>query len=132
MTNRILGLFLILLPACASSRPAEVCGLSLERGVVPDLAGAAQQLSELVPLQLPVSVGVAPLRESGRVGLAMNLGDHYQILVDPRLDDVSRHSVLMHEWAHLLVMESGVMIEDPHGPEWGVALSRVFRAWAER
>lgn len=53
---------------------------------------------------------------------------HFAIRVDARLPDVAACDALAHEVAHALswTTEHPAFLE--HGPEWGLAMSRVYRA----
>ena len=35
--------------------------------------------------------------------------------------------VLVHEWAHCLAWHEGHETVDDHGPEWGLAVARVYQ-----
>lgn len=52
--------------------------------------------------------------------------DHYLIRIDPSLQEHEALDTLLHEWAHALSLtKSG----DEHGSEWGIAYSKVYRAF---
>jgi hypothetical protein len=83
----------------------------------------------MVPLRLPAQVLERPIMETGYLGLTRLAEPGILILVDPRLSDLERDMVLVHEWAHAVVIDRGQEEADPHGPAWGAAYAEVFRAW---
>tara|TARA_R110002012_G_scaffold316160_1_gene530796 strand:+ start:409 stop:633 length:225 start_codon:yes stop_codon:yes gene_type:complete len=58
-------------------------------------------------------------------------GPHFIIRVNKELDEVAQVLVLIHEWAHALSWGSESHRIRNHGPEWGIAMSRVWQALNE-
>ena len=92
----------------------------------PGLDAANEFLSERLPHDLPVVVESGLLFEQGMLGMTRRLPGCYLITIDPRLDGYGQGMVLIHEWAHVLVWDTGLR---SHGVEWGEAYSRVFQIW---
>ena len=62
---------------------------------------------------------------------ALNLKKkQFSIRIHKDLNPDSAVLVLLHEWAHALSWAYDETI-DEHGPEWGVAYSRVYSCWLE-
>ena len=54
-------------------------------------------------------------------------GDHFEILIDPKLDFVGKQQTLIHEYAHVEAYFTDDT-EYRHGLMWGLAYSRCYRA----
>jgi hypothetical protein len=59
-------------------------------------------------------------------------GPRYVIRVDRDLEPIAALQILIHEWAHVLSWGSESHLLDDHGPEFGLAYSRVYQALFER
>lgn len=88
---------------------------------------------ELPPI-LPVR---AYLRDSldggtayGKCSLVRKRGrpSHFVIAVCGRAAWVTVQDSLLHEWAHALAWSEAHNVVEDHGPEWGLAMSRVYQA----
>lgn len=89
-----------------------------------------EELKDKVPLPYPVSVR--------RVRLATAAGDcdldkkgkwKFKIRIEKGLDENAAVLTLLHEWAHALAWNPAYdkgLYED-HGPEWGIAYSRIWQ-----
>lgn len=56
----------------------------------------------------------------------------FHIRIERRLDDDAAIDTLLHEWAHILLWnEHSVLSLNDHGPEWGVAYSKVWLVFEE-
>jgi hypothetical protein len=98
------------------------------------LRGTARHLRVLVPPVWPVYVRSVALSDShGDCALVTETkkGPHYMIRVDSSLSDVAKTQVLIHEWAHCLSWHSESHRYQDHGPEWGLAMSRIWQALLE-
>jgi hypothetical protein len=90
-------------------------------------------LREVLPPLLPVRVYRRRLKNEDALGytyLATTADDtptHFVIAVDNRLSWDATWQVLIHEWAHALAWTDGHETVDDHGPEWALALSRVYQ-----
>ena len=56
---------------------------------------------------------------------------HYLIRVSSDLAEDTQVYVLIHEWAHCLSWGSESHRIRAHGPEWGIAMSRIWQAVLE-
>ena len=54
-------------------------------------------------------------------------GKHFNITVHSRMDPSAQVQVLIHEWAHAVAWLEGHEGVADHGPEWALALSRIYR-----
>jgi len=102
-----------------------------ERDVAIIVADIAQDL----PLDHLLEVRREDLQAWSLYGYSTLEGDHYLIVLDAGLSRTEALSVLLHEYAHLVVwMDHGPDtlgdVED-HGPLWGEAYSRVYLAWLQ-
>ena len=71
---------------------------------------------------LPVQIVIVPLAEDW--GTCNRVPGRYIIEIDSSLRPCLATRILIHEWAHTLSWDA----EDDHGPAWGVAYSRCYRA----
>lgn len=82
----------------------------------------------------PVGVVMDPgLDERGLRGMTERCGPGYLIHLSTSEHGEGLFDVLVHEWAHALAFPDEVAGEDPldcggHGAQWGIELSRTFRA----
>jgi len=53
---------------------------------------------------------------------------HFRIRINRDLGWALAVDTLLHEWAHLLCWFN-CPEDEPHGPEWGIAYARVYRAY---
>lgn len=53
---------------------------------------------------------------------------HFTIQVLRRASWALVKDALLHEWAHALAWSEAHNVVDDHGPEWGLAVSRVYQA----
>jgi len=114
---------LLLSWGCATTPPSPRVGLDTTMGV----GATAVMLEDALPLGRPVYVGDEDLFEKGLLGQSQRIGDVDVVTIDPRLDELTRVMVLIHEYAHFLVWESGG--DSGHGDDWGREYARVFRVW---
>lgn len=77
-----------------------------------------------LPLQYPVTVRRARLEEEMN-GYCEWRSGRFQIRIRSNTSTEFQIWILAHEWAHALCWESD-NFED-HGPEWGIAMSRVYQ-----
>jgi len=95
----------------------------------------ARELRVLVPPVWPVRVRRCKMPEGvhGDCALVVKKPSepHYVIRVAKDLDEQAQVYVLMHEWAHALSWGSESHRIRNHGPEWGIAMSRIWQALVE-
>lgn len=99
-----------------------------------DFRTTIRRLRVLVPPVWPVKVRRIPLDSvHGDCSFVTksNHGIHFRIRVTSRLSDESAIFVLIHEWAHALSWCSDSHRIRNHGPEWGIAMSRIWQALLE-
>ena len=85
-----------------------------------------------VPPIWPVRVRRVPIK--GRWGeCQFNTDDDpfFRIKLDPTLEGLGLQSILIHEYAHCLAWTSEHPTFSDHGPEFGLAYSRVYSALIE-
>jgi hypothetical protein len=126
MKSLLLAAILLFSPACTTVPEGVDTILDVRDG---DVASMAAWLGTHRPASLPVLVLSVPLLQVGLFGETYPDGDHYTVLIDPSLDPQEQAMVLMHEWAHVLVMDSGDQDSSSHGPLWGLAYSDIYREW---
>lgn len=90
-----------------------------------------RHLRKQVPPRLPVRVYLRDRLPDGHVGECWRVdyngrGHHFVIVVTRRSWDVMKDT-LLHEWSHALAPWRGNGAPD-HGPEWGLAMSKVYSA----
>ncbi len=93
------------------------------------LVSVLEYLQEELPCSYPARVRIMQLEgEYGYCDVRKNKdGEHYFLIVVCKgMDFLLSKDTLLHEYAHALCWES-CPDEEPHGPEWGVAFSRVYR-----
>ena len=56
---------------------------------------------------------------------------YFLIRIDRTLDDTGVLHVLCHEWAHALSWNCESHLISHHGPEWGIAMARVWQSLLE-
>lgn len=96
-----------------------------------------RDLRELCPPLLPVVYRSRVLTDcSGYCRLIYDDEEkpsHFVIVLDSRLSLLMKKELLLHEWAHVLSWQdqpNHCSLED-HGPEWGLAYSRVYQEICE-
>jgi hypothetical protein len=94
-------------------------------GFLEDLEALATQC----PLGAPAEIRLVDLGTLGAWGRTEWLQDRgcWSLLLAESDEPVLRDT-LIHEWAHALVSKAGGPLEDSHGPFWGVAYARCYRA----
>ncbi len=55
--------------------------------------------------------------------------EYFHVQVRKEQSHTSKIDSLLHEWAHVLTWCG--LDDDPHGEEWGLAHSRIYRAWCD-
>lgn len=85
-------------------------------------------LREDLPLAFPANVRRCKVGVTD-AGDCLKQGERFIIRVSRDLDEDAAVLVLMHEWAHALAWTFERAGVRDHGPEWGVAYSRVYRCW---
>jgi hypothetical protein len=108
----------------------------------PEFQQVLECLRTLVPTPLPVIVRTSRLPE-WCYGECMNAGGHFLIRIARECTEDEAITTLLHEWAHGLAWnlamdrlgkfppESHAEFERlTHGPDWGVAFSRVYSTYA--
>lgn len=91
-------------------------------------------LVEDCPVAYNVKLEVGPIgaKIAGFTTHVREFGDepeHLYIMVDPRQSDQGVLDTLIHEWAHAMVWDASEGEEYAgHGPLWGVAYARAYRA----
>ena len=93
----------------------------------------AKQLRVLIPPVWPVTTRRLKMEDHGDCTFLKEskLGPFFVIRVNKELDEVAQVLVLIHEWAHALSWGSESHRIRNHGPEWGIAMSRVWQALNE-
>lgn len=109
--------------AVSAPPPPAVVAETPQQSAPTDLQWLIHRLSERVPPDMPVDVRMAPLLQWGYLGKTYRKADRYLIILDSTMGPFAQRTVLIHEWAHTLSFGDG------HGPEWGLAMSKVFRAY---
>lgn len=86
------------------------------------------RLRREVPTLLPVRVHIRDdLEDWGQADLRRKGGKPSHFIVDIRRAVLPiMRDTLFHEWAHCLAWHEGEFFEH-HGPEWGLAMSRVWQ-----
>lgn len=92
---------------------------------------------EVAPI-VPVRVQLRPNLKGGVWGYCWlvwkpdNRPSHFVIQVCSRTSWEVIRGTLLHEWAHALAWSEAHNVTDDHGPEWGLAMSRVYQAAVEQ
>jgi hypothetical protein len=83
-----------------------------------------------VPCDRPVLVMLANIEDPCVLGYIeeSTISPALIIHVDHELEDEAQAEVLIHEWAHGLVWDVSRSINDAHGPFWGLAYARAYKA----
>lgn len=90
---------------------------------------AAKALRKSVPPNLPVRIRKVPMVDHvGMTILREGKTPHYEIQLCTSLPENAAVLILLHEWAHALSWDKG---GSDHGPEWGIAYARCWRAYIE-
>lgn len=111
-------------------------------GQHPDFQQVLECLRTLVPTPLPVIVRTSRLPPD-RYGECRNMRGHFLIRISRHCSEAEAIDTLLHEWAHGLAWnyamdrlgkcppDSHAEFERlTHGPDWGVAFSRVYSTYA--
>ncbi len=111
-------------------------------GQHPDFQQVLASLRVLVPTPLPVIVRTSRL-PADRYGECINMGGHFLVRIARDCSEPEAIDTLLHEWGHALAWnyamdrlgkfppESRAEFERlSHGPDWGVAFSTVYSAYA--
>lgn len=109
--------------------------MSRQCALNPKLRDWTRHLRQELPPVLPVEVRRAKLRrEDGDCTLLRREdGSPYRIRIriDSRLGMHAAFHVLLHEWAHALAWTTESPRVEDHGPEWGLAMARIWTAICE-
>jgi len=91
------------------------------------------ELRVLVPPVWAVSVRRVKMPNDGDCELVHKEGKtpYFVIRVNKELPDEAKMYVLLHEWAHALSWGSESHRIQAHGPEWGIAMSRIWQQLLE-
>jgi hypothetical protein len=102
---------------------------------VRDFRTMARELRVLTPPVWPVRVRRMELPEDSQGDCALltpkGKPPYYIIRVSAALSEEAQVHVLLHEWAHALSWGSDSHRVGNHGPEWGIAMSRIWQAVLE-
>lgn len=86
-------------------------------------------LREHHPTVYPVRVYFRDLRATDHLGSCElsrgKRGKHFNITIH-RMDEAVQKHILIHEWSHAVAWLEGHDVAD-HGPEWALAMSRIYR-----
>ena len=94
-----------------------------------DARRASRLLRRRVPAALPVKVRWLDLDgDYGDCSLVRKPTPHFLIRIDRTLGNESALMILAHEWAHAVSWTAEHLEIADHGPEWGIAYARVWRA----
>jgi len=94
------------------------------------LVAVLDYLQEELPCEYPVRIRLVQLKtEYGYCDLKRPQKGkrHFLIVISQGMDFLMAKDTLLHEYAHALCWSSCPAGES-HGPEWGVAFSRVYQA----
>lgn len=90
-----------------------------------------RDLREFCPTVVPVRVRRVPLDDCLGYAVARHTAEghlsHFYVALDSQQSWDSMWQVLVHEWAHCLAWHEGHETVDDHGPEWGLAVARVYQ-----
>lgn len=91
------------------------------------------RLKETCPLPFPVDIRRTKIKEEcyGYCSLINSPRKKFKIRVLDTLDKCATKNILFHEWAHALSWTFTHQEIEDHGPEWGIALSRIWQAMQE-
>ncbi len=93
---------------------------------------ALRDLRKKVPTAFPVQVRRKDIPASECCfGTCTFDGNIFKITIDKSISNDMAVETLIHEWAHVIAWTHEHDTVDDHGPEWGLAYSRVFRAFFE-
>lgn len=92
-----------------------------------------RQLRVLIPPVWEVRVRRVKMSDFGDCSLVAKPGrrPYYSIRVNRELAEDTQLFVLLHEWAHALSWGTESHRVRAHGPEWGLAMSRIWQALME-
>lgn len=99
----------------------------------PAFRALVARLRRQVPTILPVRVHVRDeWTDWGSASLRRKQGKPSHFVIDVRRSATQiMRDTLFHEWAHCLAWHEGEFFEH-HGPEWGLAMSRVWQAMVDK
>lgn len=93
---------------------------------------ALNKLRKDIPPPLPTQVRRIKIKdEEDTIGFCEKRGKKFYIKIDKRLSEQMAIMILLHEWAHALSWPYCGSKEEDHGPEWGIAYAKVWRAYME-
>lgn len=98
------------------------------KGSFGSFKSVVQMLREDLPPAFPVTVNRCKV-SSEIAGDCAKKGERFIIRISSGLEEDAAILILMHEWAHALAWTFERAGVRDHGPEWGVAYSRVYRCW---
>lgn len=90
----------------------------------PPFPAVLRLLRRKLPPAFPISVRRRPISEHW--GWCEFYGDSFGIAIDKRANNDLAVLILLHEWAHALAWTHRHDTVKDHGPEWGLAYSRVY------
>ena len=84
-------------------------------------------LRKNLPLSSKVILRRIPLSDQGWCCPAEDEDDPIEIIIDRRLSNEFQIEVLIHEYAHAVVMCRTKRVGDLHDSKWGIAYAEVYR-----
>ena len=96
-----------------------------------EMVGVLAVLVQELPAALPIKLRIAPLKDCfGCCDMRQTKrdGSHFLITLAKGMEPVQAADTLLHEYAHCLAWFSS---GEDHGPEWGVAFSRCYKAFCD-
>ena len=100
-----------------------------------DFRNTARNLRVLVPPMWPIWVRRLTLPDEDHGDCAFvresKKGPHFIIRLNRELSEDALIFALIHEWAHALSWGADTHRIADHGPEWGLAMSRIWQALLE-
>lgn len=116
--RRLLVALLLSLSSCASS---PILGARVPEGQ----REVFRELKEEIPLGVPVRLVSDPTIEEWGYTTWDEEAWEFVLTIHPDADP----EVVVHEWGHLMTWDA--VVESVHGPIWGVAYARAYRAVIE-
>lgn len=123
----------LLFTSCATSRGSlrsETRPLDFEEKALLNLI---EELRKMCPLREKLSISIGQIEQAAWGWARWNAKlDRFEIKIDHRQSMRDVMDVLIHEWAHVMVWDASEGKEfKGHGPLWGVAYARCYRAKLE-